>query len=171
MLDDTQVQSGKDKTADKKRSSRTFLCVVDQSDEMAKALRFACSRAKRTDGRVALLSVIEPSDFQHWMFVGDLMQDEARQEAEEMLQVLSNVVVKRTGKTPVIFIREGQIKDQLMEIIKTEDVSVLVLGAATDTKDGPGPLTTSMLKSAGEFPIPVTIIPGGLSDEEIDAVT
>lgn len=155
----------------KKTSSRTFLCVVDQSDEMAKALRFACRRAKSTDGRVALLTVIEPSDFQHWMFVGDLMQEEAREEAEEMLRVLSNVVQKRTGKMPVVYIRDGQLKDELMDLIQNEDISVLVLGASTDSKEGPGPLTTSVLKAAGQFPIPVTIIPGALSDEEIDAVS
>jgi len=63
-------------------SNRTFLVVVDDSDEMTKALRYACRRAQHTGGRVALLSVIEPAEFQHWMAVGDLMKEEARDEAE-----------------------------------------------------------------------------------------
>jgi len=172
MTDPTQNALEPEAMTETKGSSRTFLCVVDQSDEMEKALRFACRRAKSTDGRVALLSVIEPSDFQHWMFVGDLMREEARLEAEEMIRVLSGVVQRRHGgKMPVVHIREGRMKDALMDVIKEEDISVLVLAASSDGKEGPGPLVSAMLKSAGQFPIPVTIIPGAMSDEEIDAVS
>ncbi len=75
-----------------KSSEHLFLCVVDESEEMSRALRFACRRSERAQGRVALLYVIEPAEFQHWMAVGDLMREEARAEAEEMLQVVSAVV-------------------------------------------------------------------------------
>ena len=34
---------------------RVFLVVVDESPEMRNALRYACRRAKRTGGRVAML--------------------------------------------------------------------------------------------------------------------
>ena len=37
---------------------RVFLVVVDESPEMRNALRYACRRAKRTGGRVALLYVM-----------------------------------------------------------------------------------------------------------------
>ena len=41
---------------------RVFLVVVDDSEEMLVALRFACMRAKSVGGRVALFRDIEPSD-------------------------------------------------------------------------------------------------------------
>ncbi|HZA00916.1 MAG TPA: universal stress protein, partial [Hyphomicrobiaceae bacterium] len=46
-----------------------------------------------------------------------------------------------------------------------------VLGAATDAK-GPGPLVSSLAagKMAGMFPIPVTIVPGNLTLEELEAL-
>ncbi|MGF1640762.1 MAG: universal stress protein [Rhodospirillales bacterium] len=151
---------------------RTFLCVVDETKELRQALRFACWRAKRTGGRVALLYVIEPAEFQHWMAIGNLMAEERREEAEEMIQVVSSVVQKLSGSIPVIYIREGKLTDQLMELIENEKgISVLVLGAATGSgSEGPGRLLSDVMKRIGKLPIPVTIVPGGLSDEEIDAI-
>ena len=57
---------------------RVFLVVVDDSDEWASALHFACRRALHTGGRVALLHVIEPSEFQHWITVEEVMREEQR---------------------------------------------------------------------------------------------
>lgn len=150
----------------------TFLCVVDESEELSQALRFSCARAKRVGGRVALLYVIEPAEFQHWASVGDLMREERRQEAEDLLKIISNIVYKRTGKMPIVYIREGIMSEQLMELIEQEtDISLLVLGAATGS-DGPGPLVSYLVqKMAGRLRVPVTVVPGSLSDDEIDAIT
>ena len=150
---------------------RTFLCVVDDTEELGQALRFSCRRAVRTGGRVALLYVIEPAEFQHWSSVGDLMREERRAEAEEMLQVVASVVQKRTKTTPVLYIREGKVREELIKLIEEETtISVLVLGAATG--EGPGPIVSYLVgKMAGRLRIPITIVPGGLDDEHIDAIT
>lgn len=152
-------------------SGRTFVCVVDESEELHQALRYACRRAKNTGGRVALLYVVEPVEYQHWMSVGHLMAEERREQAEELLQVVSSVVQKLAGTTPVIYIREGNLTEQLMHLLESEpDLSVLVLGAATGS-DGPGRIISYVMKRIGRLPIPVTFVPGGLSDEQIDAIT
>lgn len=151
---------------------RTFLCVVDNSDELTQALRFACRRATNTGGRIALLYVIEPAEFQHWLGVGKRMADEGRAEAEEMMQVVSQVVQKRTGQMPMLHIREGRAEEELVALIEEQqDISLLVLGASTGP-DGPGRLVNYMVtKMAGRLRVPMTIVPGGLSDEEIDAIS
>ena len=153
-------------------NNRSFLCVVDESEEMANALRFACRRATKTGRRVSLLYVMQPAEFQHWMAIGERMREEAREEAEELLQVVSSVVQKRTGKMPTCYIREGTIREEVVKLINEEtDIALLVLGAATGT-DGPGPLITYLVeKMAGQLRVPVTIVPGSLSEEEIDAIT
>jgi nucleotide-binding universal stress UspA family protein len=150
----------------------TFLCVVDETEELSQALRFACARASRVGGRVSLLYVIEPAETQHWASVGDLMRKERRQEAEEMLSIISAIVQKRTGKIPLVYIREGVMHEQLMELIVEElDISLLVLGAATGA-DGPGPLVSYLIqKMAGRLRIPVTVVPGSLTDVEISEIT
>ena len=87
---------------------RKFLCVVDDSPECRLALRFAFRRAARTGGGVLLLYVIEPADFQHWMAVESLMKEEAREEAEEILQTLADEVSQWSGIMPEFAIREGR---------------------------------------------------------------
>ncbi|MGF1610399.1 MAG: universal stress protein [Kiloniellales bacterium] len=154
------------------QSDRVFLVVVDDSPEMPVALRFACRRAQHTGGRVALLYVVEPADFQHWMAVGDLMREEARSEGEQLLQRLAAQVNELTGSLPVLYVREGGRRDELLTLIEEEpSISILVLAASTEQR-GPGPLVTALTgKFMGKLRIPVTIVPGNLSEEDIDAVS
>jgi len=155
-----------------KSSDRIFLVVVDDTPEMNVALRFASRRAQKTDGRVALLYVTEPADFQHWMAVEDLMEKERRMEAEEVLQKHSDTVMGFGGAMPMLYIRDGRPQDALLDLLEEEPgISVLVLGADTGPK-GPGPLVSACAgKLAGKLRIPVTIVPGSLKDEEVDALT
>ena len=151
--------------------ARTFLCVVDESEELHQALRYACRRARSTRGRVALLYVIEPVEFQHWMAVSHLMEEERREQAEEMLQVVASVVQKLSGAIPDVYIREGKLPETLMKLIEEEPhFSILVVGASAGG-EGPGRLINYVMKRVGKLPIPITIVPGGLSDEEIDAIS
>lgn len=151
---------------------RAFLVVVDDSPEVTAAARFAARRAARTGGRVALLSVVEPMEGSHWMFVGNLMHEEAREDAERRLQQVAATVHACSGERPALLVREGTLKEELFTLIEEDDeISILVLGAASGS-EGPGPLVQALTgKNAGRLRIPVTIVPGGLSDEELDALT
>ncbi len=151
---------------------RVFLVVVDETEEMKVALRFACLRARRTGGRVALLYVIEPAEFQHWMAVGDLMREEARSEGEQLLQRLAAQVNELVGTIPVLYVREGKVRDELFKLLDEEPrISVLVLGANTGSR-GPGPLVSALTgKMIGKLRVPITVVPGNLGDEEIDNVS
>ncbi len=151
---------------------RTFLVVVDQTEELRVALRFASRRAQHTGGRVALLYVVEPSDFHHWMAVEDLMEKESRMAAEEILNEYSGKVQEWIGETPMIYIREGRLQEELLKLIdEDETISILVLAADTGPR-GPGPLVSALTgKLVSKLRIPLTIVPGNLSDEQIDALT
>lgn len=166
MADKSQAKPGDSET------SRTFLVVVDDSEEMQVALHFASRRAMRTGGRVALLYVQQPTEFQHWMAVGDLMREEAREEAEGLMQKLSAEVKEWSGNYPVVHMREGDIREELEKLLEEEEsVSVLVLAASTESS-GPGPLISYIVgKGSARLRIPVTIVPGSLTDEEIIGIT
>ncbi len=153
-------------------SDRVFLVVVDETEEMKVALRFACQRARRTGGRVALLYVIEPAEFQHWMAVEDLMREEARSEGEQLLQRLAAQVNELVGTIPVLYVREGKVRDELFTLLDEEPlISILVLGANTGSR-GPGPLVSALTgKMIGKLRVPITVVPGNLSDNEIDHVS
>ena len=170
MSDESNAPEGADAPAEHDHD-RIFLVVVDETEEMRVALRFACRRALNTGGRVALLYVIEPSDFQHWQAVGDLMREEARSEGEQLLQKLAAEVNKLAGNIPALHVREGKVRDELMKLLEEEpSISILVLGANTGSR-GPGPLVSALTgKLVGKLRVPLTIVPGNLSDEAVDAI-
>jgi nucleotide-binding universal stress UspA family protein len=150
---------------------RKFLVVVDTTPECKVALRFASRRAQHTGGIVTLLSVVAPADFQQWAGVERVMREEAHQEAEQMLHEAARVVNDIVGSMPELVIREGRTADEVSGLIKEDRaISILVLAAGTST-EGPGPLVSAIARPAsGAYPIPVTVVPGSLSDEEIDAL-
>jgi nucleotide-binding universal stress UspA family protein len=151
---------------------RVFLVVVDESPEMRNALRYACRRAKRTGGRVAMLYVMDPPEAQQWGAVVDLIRQEARQEAEAVMARHADTVAALTGQPPAIYIREGKKREELIELLgEDRSISVLVLGSASDT-EGPGPLVTAFAGKLGsQLRIPLTIVPGALTEAEIDAIS
>jgi nucleotide-binding universal stress UspA family protein len=151
---------------------RIFLVVVDESEEMHSALRYACRRAQHTNGRVALLYVIEPVAFQHWLGVGRVMEEEARAEAEQRLQSLAAEVYNLTGSMPVFHLREGDRAEQLVQLLQEEaGISLLVLATASGGNN-PGPLVTYLMTNLGRrIRLPVTLVPGELNATEIDALS
>ncbi len=152
--------------------ARVFLVVVDESPELANALRYACRRAKRTGGRVAMLYVMEPPESQQWGAVVDLMRQEARQLAEQAMARHAETAASLTGQPPTIHIREGKKRDELLKLIgEDRSISVLVLGAAK-SGEGPGPLVTALTGKLGsQLRVPLTIVPGALTEGEIDAIS
>ena len=148
---------------------RKVLVVVDKTPECHVAIRFATRRAQHTKGRVTLLCAAKLADFQQWKGVEEIMRDEAHAEAESLVFAAAKMVNELSGIIPEIIIGYGRASDCLADLVKNDrDISILVLAAGT-AKEGPGPLVSSFAgQAAGLNPIPVTIVPGSLSDEAID---
>jgi len=152
-------------------SQRKFLVIADDSPEFQAALRFACRRARSTGGHVALLRVIEPAVFEHWSGVREEIEREARAEAETVLQKMAEYVIEQTGQAPEFIIKyEENTRTALRQVIAEDpDIKILVLAAAVGGR-GPGPLVASIAKEGvkwGARKVPVTVVPGDLTDEEI----
>ncbi|MCR9087379.1 MAG: universal stress protein [Rhodobacteraceae bacterium] len=149
---------------------RKFLVVLDDSRECLNAMRFAAMRAAKTTGGVQILSVIPPEDYSHWIGVGEIMREEARERIQAHFEVFAKWMRDKQGVDPELVIREGEpVPEILAQIDEDREVGLLVLGAGTE-KSGPGPLVNQMCKAAGNLPIPFTIVPGSLGKEELEAV-
>ena len=148
---------------------RKFLVVADGTDESEIAIHFASLRAQHTNGVVTLLAILAPPDTAgHWLGVQNIMREEARSEAEAVLHKLAAHVNEYAGIIPELVIREGRIADELLKFIDEDrDIAILVLAAGTG-KEGPGPLVS--LTAGGGFRIPVTVVPGNLTDDDIHAL-
>ena len=150
---------------------RKFLVVLDDSRECLNAMRFAALRAAHTGAGVTILSVIPPEEFQHWIGVADIMRQEARERIEAHFEVFAKWMRDRQGIDPELVIREGEPVAEILDLIREDNqIGILVLGAGID-KSGPGPLVTQMSKSSGSLPIPITIVPGEMSKERLEAIT
>jgi nucleotide-binding universal stress UspA family protein len=151
---------------------RVFLVVVDDSPEMPMALYYATRRARRTGGRVALLHVIPRAESHGLASVEALMKQEARDEAEQLIQKLARTVVDEGGAIPIIHLREGLLRDELLDLVASDPtITVLVLAAGTGP-DGPGPLISFLAsKAMTKLHIPVTIVPGGLTRDQMDGLS
>ncbi|MEL6913930.1 MAG: universal stress protein [Pseudomonadota bacterium] len=150
---------------------RKFLVVLDDSRECLNAMRFAAMRASHTGGGVAVLAIIPPDEFNHWIGVSEVMRAEARERIEAHFEVFAKWMRDKQGIDPELVIREGEPVPEIMAQVREDsEIGVLVLGAGTDAR-GPGPLVTQLSKNSGSLEIPVTIVPGDMSKERLEAVT
>src|SRR6478735_3968413 len=152
-------------------SQRKFLVIADDTPEFQVALRFACRRARSTGGHVAILRVIEPALFEHWSGVREEIERQAREEAEAVLRESAEFVQAETGYPPeYLIVNAENMRQALRQVIGQDpDIKILVLAAASDSR-GPGPLIASLAKEGvrwGERKVPVTLVPGDLTDAEI----
>ena len=163
---------GETEAAAQARRDRVFLVVVDDSPEREVALKYACLRARKGGGRVALLRVIEPTGITEWAGIGAMMQEERREEAEKLLSGLAAQVNEITGGLPILLIREGEARDELLALLEEDPrISILVLASAA-SGGGPGPLIAALTgRYASRVTVPVTIVPGTLDDKELERVT
>jgi len=149
---------------------RKFLAIADDTPECERAIAYASRRAQSTGGVLVLLYVIEPGDFQHWLGVEQIMREEATATANGALNARASVVRETVGIEPELVVREGTPTEEIHKLIEDDqDIAILVL-AAGGSKEGPGPLVTAVAGKGAAFPIPVTVVPMSLSDEEIESL-
>jgi len=148
------------------------LVIVDDTAEWDRAVYYASRWAIRAGGGVVMLRIIETEDQnQQWLGVAEVMRAEAHEEANAALDRAAGRANGIAAITPERVIREGDPAEQIIDVIDNDvDISMLVL-AASAGPEGPGPIITTTAKMVGTFPIPVVIVPGSLSDEDIDALS
>lgn len=149
---------------------RKFLAIVDGTPECQRAVHYAARRAKNTNGGLVLLFVIPEHDAQQWIGVQEFMRAEAREEAEAAVTRAAEGARQAIGIESEIVIREGSASEEINAVVDEDrDIAILVL-AAGGAKDGPGPLVSLLAGRGKAFSIPVTVLPDGLSEADIDAL-
>ena len=152
--------------------ARKFLVVVDDSPEFEAALRYAARRARSTGGRVALLKVIPTAASDaHWAGVREEIERQTRLDAEATLNRWAEEAAERSGSTPLLLIERGEPQDAIRKVVGEDaDIKILVLAAGSGAR-GPGPLVAAMVKQGAAFTgrkLPVTIVPGELTEKDIE---
>lgn len=157
---------------ERSREKRKFLVIIDETPECEQALLYAARRAERTGASVVALVVVAPSEFQHWLGVEERMREEAEEEANQLLDRAIANLSKYAADEPERRIIIADRTDGIRRVISEDpEIAVLVLAAAGGP-EGPGPLVSAIAGGqVGLYPVPITLVPGGLTLEEIDAIT
>jgi len=151
-----------------------ILVIADGSKEMDVALHYACARSKKTNRKIIIASFVEPLDVLTTKGVTEIMQNEAREEAEKKIQNAASIVKEETGNMPMFVIREGEVMKELKALIEEEkNINVLVLGANVEEgSKSPGQIINALVTSEiSDFKIPVMIVPGNFSKKHILLIT
>ena len=149
---------------------RIYLVIIDETEEAHVALRFAARRAAKVNGSVHLLALVPKQAFSAFGGVQATIEEEARDRAEVLANSAAGELMSESGKMPQIAVRVGDGKTVIAEYLSEHpEVAALVLGAA---KEGaPGPLVGHFSANAGALPCPLFVVPGKLSDAEIDRLS
>ena len=159
--------------ADDASYRRKFLVVIDDSPEAGRAVTFAAHRVKRTGGTVVLLSVLETQDFSQYLGVEQVMRAEAREAAERALDAQRARIAELGDIRTETVIREGELVPEIEGLIADDPAIAILVLAAADSPQGPGPLVSTFTTRAAQtrLRVIVTIVPGGMTEDEIIAVT
>lgn len=151
-------------------NKRKFLVIIDDTPECERAVFYAANRALKTGGGLVFLFIIEAGEFQHWLGVEEMMRAEAHEKAEAAFAKYADIARQQIGIEPELVIREGQPVEEIHALIEEDQEIAIMVLAAGSSKDGPGPLVSSIAGRGAAFPIPVTVVPANLSDEDIAAL-
>ncbi len=145
-----------------------FIVCANRSEEARIALRLAYSKAYKNRGRVTILHVMQPPDFQGLHAVADRMYNEQRAEAETLMQELAEETYTNSGIMPGLLIEEGNIGDQIIKTaMEDPDASLLVVGVAEDNTRR-GKLVTWLAEELGkDLLIPLMLVPGNLTEQQL----
>lgn len=151
---------------------RKFLVLLDDSRECLNAMRFAAMRAAKSQGAaVVILSVIPTEEIQHGFGVADVMRTEARERIEAHFEVFAKWMRSRPGVEPELVIREGDTAEELLaQITEDGEVGVVVLGLSSD-KSSTNPVLTRLMRDPTALPCTITLVPGDLSKDRLEAIT
>lgn len=155
----------------KKKSDNVinYLVCVNKEEYSKVAVHFACNMAKKNNGTITLLHVIEPADYQTFGAVADKMKEEQRNETENLFQELAGDVFNKTGIRPILLIKEGLIEDEIIKLVdKDNNFHMLVVGSAPASLAKSKIIPPLVAQSGNKLRIPIVIIPGTMEQKQID---
>ncbi len=145
---------------------RTFLVVMDESEEARAALRYAARRAVAVKGAVHILAVVAQQNVSAFGAVQDTIEQEAHDRAEMLANGIGGNLLAESGIMPTISVKVGNNQSIVSDFLKNHnEVAALVLGAASGN---PGPLVTHFSAHAGELPCPLYVIPNDYDETSSD---
>ncbi|WP_455479183.1 universal stress protein [Bartonella sp. B23] len=154
----------------KTNRKKKILVIIDETPECRRAVAFAAQHAKNTKRTLILLCVVDSIEFQHFLGVNNVMRTESTQSAHKVLREIAHDVRTTHALKTKIIIREGEKVDEISKLIEEDKEIALIVLAASEHAEGPGPLIQLISNRDTGFSTPVTIIPSNIADDDIESI-
>lgn len=149
--------------------SRKFLAVSDETEECVAALVFAGMRAKAVGAGLVILRCARSPGLGGWIGLDKDISQDAVDSARVKAMAHIDAVERRVGLRGELVISEEETVDAIRMVVNQDrTIKLLVLAAAAGWR--PGPLVSRLArgKALAGRPIAVTVIPGDITDAELD---
>jgi nucleotide-binding universal stress UspA family protein len=150
---------------------KKYLVVVDESQELENAIYFAASRAQKLNRSISLLYVIDHAINAQWSKIENLIEQEATSDAKKICRKWAQKIKDRFGIECEIILKLGNRVDEILKLLREDKtIRFLILASASESED-PGPIIKALIgKKNKELSIPIVIVPGSMSEKDIDLI-
>lgn len=151
-------------------TEKLLVCVAD-NEASRTALRLACLKAKKRGDSIDILTVIEPADFQSLRAVSEQIARERRDQAEKLLAAMADIAQKEAAIMPSLVLREGKIGEEIIAAtMEDSDISMLVIGVYPESPTAMKLITWLSHRLGDSLLVPVLMVPGHLTDQQLEAL-
>ena len=160
-----------DQTASVSQNATILVCISD-NDHSRIAVKFAASKAKRTGCKLCILHVVNASDYQSALAVADVMRQELIDASRVLLERFAEEAKEWADLTPCVLTREGRISDEIVNAVEDDNsINMLILGTSLKSPGREDLLPLLVSQLGNRLLIPMTIVPGNLTEQQIKALT
>ncbi|MAI29912.1 MAG: hypothetical protein CMP38_06870 [Rickettsiales bacterium] len=139
-----------------------LLVYVDESEEFLEAMKYACELARTESLGIMLLYIVQDENFRHWKGVENIMREEQKNEAKEVLGKYIKYIKDNYKLHVKSYIKTGDKLDVLIKALngKRPKIKNLVLGLAMDKIENNKVISslTGILRK--KLTLPIIIVPG-----------
>ena len=157
----------------KKINNRIYFVVIDQSDEMWTAVKFAIRRAKVTKSKITTVSFIQSASEGMMLTSGTekiLDKDQISTEKLKHKEVHNYILDRSKIKAKSEIFKYNEIDEFINFLNKYSSNSTIVLATSKDIGK-PGPLIDKLIyEKSNSLHCPFVIINGNLEDKQIEKI-
>ena len=157
----------------KKINNRIYFVVIDQSDEMWTAVKFAIRRAKVTKSKITTVSFIQSASEGMMLTSGTekiLDKDQISTEKLKHKEVHNYILNSSKIKAKSEIFKYNEIDEFINFLNKYSSNSTIVLATSKDIGK-PGPLIDKLIyEKSNSLHCPLVIINGNLEDKQIEKI-
>jgi hypothetical protein len=147
---------------------KNYLVIIDETQELKNAIYFAAKRAANSNSSLIMLYVVRPAVNTEWATVGNLIEQEETSEGKKISRLWSALVEEKFKIKPQIVIKMGDKVDEIIKFLKEDESIRFLVLASSNVSDDPGPIIKILSKKMSNLPVPLVIIPGSVTETELD---